>query len=36
MTWFRNEHIYHWLDASKPLVRLTALHSNDTLKILFV
>jgi hypothetical protein len=20
MTWFRNEHIYHWLDASKPLV----------------
>lgn len=19
MTWFRNEHIYHWLDASKPL-----------------
>lgn len=20
MTWFRNELIYHWLDASKPLV----------------
>ncbi|KAI9083600.1 hypothetical protein K1719_034542 [Acacia pycnantha] len=19
LTWFRNEHIYHWLDASKPL-----------------
>ncbi|XP_050219023.1 tRNA dimethylallyltransferase 9 isoform X2 [Mercurialis annua] len=19
MTWFRNEHIYHWVDASKPL-----------------
>ncbi|KAJ4847165.1 tRNA dimethylallyltransferase 9 [Turnera subulata] len=22
MTWFRNEHIYHWLDASKPLEKV--------------
>ncbi|KAF8024171.1 hypothetical protein BT93_F1384 [Corymbia citriodora subsp. variegata] len=22
MTWFRNEHIYHWLDASKPLEKI--------------
>lgn len=20
LTWFRNEHIYHWLNASRPLV----------------
>lgn len=22
LTWFRNEHIYHWLDASKPLEKV--------------
>ncbi|KAJ8764615.1 hypothetical protein K2173_006697 [Erythroxylum novogranatense] len=22
MTWFRNEHIYHWIDASKPLEKV--------------
>ncbi|KAJ7948724.1 tRNA dimethylallyltransferase 9 [Quillaja saponaria] len=22
MTWFRNEHMYHWLDASKPLEKV--------------
>ncbi|KAB5521293.1 hypothetical protein DKX38_025612 [Salix brachista] len=27
MTWFRNEHIYHWLDASKPLEKvLSCVH----------
>lgn len=28
MTWFRNEHIYHWLDASQPLVSFLMLCCN--------
>ncbi|XP_022142916.1 tRNA dimethylallyltransferase 9 isoform X2 [Momordica charantia] len=26
LTWFRNEHIYHWLDASKPLLNVRKIH----------